>query len=143
MPVTVYVSPSEWRYVSALYTIAEFEREKMTAKGVKPQEASRHMVTKVLRPLEDYAAGRMGKAATISRMMDILERDFGFSSEEEADRVAEAVARIVDEVGRVKGRQPEHIFDFIESLRYALLGFFRGYLVPGLKEPNSHGGETA
>lgn len=140
MSVTVYVPPSEWPYISALKTIAEFEAKKIKERNEDPREASRHAATRVLRPLEDYVMGRLDTAATVAKMVDILERDYGFSDEEEAKKLTEAITTLVREVGRVKRVKPEHVFDFLDSLRYALLGFFRGYIVPVLKEPKPNTG---
>jgi hypothetical protein len=140
MGITVYVSPKEWRYITALKTIAEFEAGKVKRSGQSPRQVSRYAATRVLKPLEDFVMGRLDKASTVAKMVDILERDYGFDDEEEQRKVTEAIVRLVDEMERIKRWSPEHVFDFLDSLRYALLGFFRGYIVPQLKElPSSQG----
>jgi len=134
MPVTVYVSPREWLYVSALITLANFERKKIVEKGKNVKEVSRYEVTKVLRPLEDFVLDKLDRLAVIARMMDILERDYGFSSEEEREEITKSVVRLVEKVAAVKKHEPERVFDFLNALRYALLGVFRGYVSPKLHE---------
>jgi hypothetical protein len=132
LPVEVYVHPGEWLYIQPLIVLANHLRRR----GVKPnpRETSRHEVTKYLQPLEDFVQDRMGRTATISRIMDIVERSVGFGSEEEREEVSRAVVRLVDEVAKYRSRAPESIFDFLRALRYALLGIFYGYISPKLYE---------
>lgn len=134
MPVTVYVSPKEWSYVSALVTLARFEYKKIKEKGVDAKSVSRHEVAKVLRPLEDFVLGKLDRVAVIARIVDILERDYGFSDEKEREEIVESVTRLVNKVASVRRREPERVFDFLNALRYALIGVFRGYVSPKLHE---------
>ena len=127
--IEVPVSGREWRYLAPLSVIAEFMREKWGEAG-RSERVSRYRITKVLRPLEDYAMGRLDKAATISMMMDILERDYGIDSEEEKTRLVDAVRTLVEEVDRVRRFDKDRVFDFINGLRYALIGIFKGYYKP-------------
>lgn len=132
MPVEVYVRPSEWLYIQPLIVLADH----LKRRGVvpNPRETSRYEVTKYLKPLEDLALGRMGVAATISRIMDIVARNVGFSNDKESEEVSKAVVRLVNEVAKYKSTSPETVFDFLQALRYALLGIFYGYISPKLYE---------
>lgn len=134
MPVEVYIPPDEWVYVSPLLEIAQYMKKNLKKKEEDPRKASKHEVTKLLRPLEDLALERHGKIATISRIMEILERDFGFEEEEERENIASQVKTLVDEVVERKRREPESVFPFLKNLRYTLIGVFRGYVSPLLEE---------
>lgn len=123
MPVQVEVPPSEWSYVYPLKEIALYMKRRKAA-------ASRHDVTHWLSIVEDYVTEGLGKAAAVARVLEDFERRFGFSGDDERDRVGEMVARIVDKVYAFKWREPEKVSQFIKTMRNVVLGVFFGYIEP-------------
>ena len=123
MPVQVEVPPSEWRYVYPLKEIVKYM--KAHSRG-----ASRHDVTRWLGIIEDYAMRNLARTATIARIMQDFERRFGFNDDDEKNKVAEMVKRIVDIVYSFKWREPEKLSQFIKTLRNIVLGMFFEYVEP-------------
>ena len=123
MPVRIEVPPSEWRYVYPVKAIVEYMKK-------HGPEASRHDVTHWLSIIEDYVTQNMGKAATVARVMIDFERRFGFSDSSERDQVAKMVAAVVDQVSRIRWKEPEKLSQFIKMLRNLTIGIFNGYVDP-------------
>lgn len=133
--IKVPVPPREWPYISSLKELADFLRRGYDRQERNPYSISKYEITKALRPLEDFAVRRYDKVATIARIMEILERDVGFESDDEREKISGAVVRLVEQVSIRRSREPDTIHDFIKNLRYALIGIFRGDLDPYLHEP--------
>jgi len=123
MTVQIEVPSSEWAYVYPLKEIAIYMKS-------RSKSASKHDVTRWLSIIEDYVTQNLGKSAAVARVLQDFERRFGFSSEEERDRVAEMVKRIVARVSIVKWKEPEKLSQFIKTLRNVVLGIFFGYIDP-------------
>ena len=126
----VIVSPKEWEYVGPLRTLAWAVRRKLQARGFNPRSVSRHAVAKILASLDDFAAGRADKSSTAAKILDAFERAYGFADEGESRQIANAVSRLLDEVEKVREREPERALAFVRQLRIAMLGIARGYIYP-------------
>lgn len=126
----IMVYPSEMRYVKPLETIANYIRQRTESARV-----SRHHIARIFNPLEEFLAGKSGKADTFARIMDLFARHYGFSNESERSEVAEAVAELIDYVAVRKSIDPVGAFKTLRNMRVLLIGLSIGLLAGVSFEP--------
>jgi len=123
---TIYVTPFEYGIIKPIKDIADYMRNKL---GERIKEVSDHHIARIFPVLEDLARGEELKTTAIAKIMALLERHFGFSSEEEKNEVGKAVATLVDKVAMLQVVDPIGVFKLLRSLRLLLIGFVRGRIV--------------
>jgi len=125
-PQTIYVTPFEYGIVKPIKDIADYMRGRL---GERVREVSDHHIARIFPVLEDLARGEELKTAAVAKIMTLLERHFGFRSEEEKNEVGKAVATLVDKVVMLRNMDPVGVFKLLRSLRLLLIGFVRGRIV--------------
>jgi len=122
----IYVTPFEYGIIKPIKDIADYMRRRL--KG-EVEEVSDHHIARIFPVLEDLARGEELKTTAIAKIMTLLERHFGFGSEEEKNEVGKAVATLVDKVVMLRAVDPVRVFKLLRSLRLLLIGFVRGRIV--------------
>jgi len=123
---TIYVTPSEYGIVKPVKDIADYMRKRLEA---RVGEVSDHHIARIFPVLEDLARGEELKTTAVAKIMALLERHFGFTSEEEKNEVGKAVAMLVDKVVMLRSIDPVGVFKLLRSLRLLLIGFVRNRIV--------------
>ncbi|MEM3662866.1 MAG: hypothetical protein QXI68_04690 [Sulfolobales archaeon] len=123
--IRVYVYPSEMSYIRPLETIAKYIRDKTEGGRV-----SRHHISRMFEPLEEFLSGVGGKSDTIASIMDLFARHYGFDSEQELVKVTEAVVSLVDYIAMQKSVNPTRTLTFriLKKMRVLLIGMVTGIL---------------
>jgi len=122
----IYVTPFEYGIIKPIKDIADYMRSRL---GERVREVSDHHIARIFPVLEDLVRGEELKTTAIAKVMTLLERHFGFSSEEEKNKVGEAVATLVDKVVMLRAVDPVRVFKLLRNLRLLLIGFVRGRIV--------------
>jgi len=122
----IYVTPFEYGIIKPIKDIADYMRNRLKE---RVEEVSDHHIARIFPVLEDLARDEELKTTAIAKIMALLERHFGFSSEEEKNEVGKAVAALVDKVVMLRVVDPVGVFKLLRSLRLLLIGFVRGRIV--------------
>ena len=121
----IIVTPFEYIVASALKTIADYITTRAKSRGI---EVSDHDIARMFPVLEDYLQGREMKTTAIGRIMEIYARNFGFTNNEERERVEKAVVTIIDKISIIRAKEPTRAFKLVRSLRVLLISLVRGWV---------------
>jgi len=122
----IYVTPREYSIVKPIEDIAKYMKKRL---GERIEDISDHHIARIFPVLEDLARGEELKTTAVAKIMTLLERHFGFDSENEKNEIGKAVATLVDKVVMQRTVDPVGIFKLLRSLRLLLIGFVRGRIV--------------
>jgi len=125
----IYVSPYEWGLVEPIKTIADYMRKRL---GNRIEEISDHHIARIFPTIEEFLRGGL-KVSTIAEILRDLERHFGFSDDEEKEKVNIAIARLLDRLEFMRRRDPVRVFKLVRNLRLLLIGFVRGRITLPVK----------
>jgi len=121
----IYVSPYEWGIIEPLKIVADYIRSRL---GGGVVEVSDHHIARIFPVLEDFVQSIELKSTAIAKIMDVFEKHFGFTSNEERERVCEAIGRLIDKLSAIRAKEPVRVYKLVKSLRVLLIGFVRGKL---------------
>jgi len=121
--IRVYVYPSELNYIRPVETIAKYIRDKTEGGRV-----SRHHISRMFEPLEEFLSGVGGKSDTVASIVDLFARHYGFDNEQELVEVTEAVVSLVDYIAIQKSVNPTRTFRILKNMRVLLIGMVTGIL---------------
>lgn len=120
----IYVSPYEWGIVKPLIAISEYIKKRLKGRSREP---SRYEITRIFRPLEEYLRGEL-ETSVIALIMDDFARHYGFTSEEEKEKVQEAVIEVVNWLGKARQRDPIRVYKLLRNIRILLIGLVKDYI---------------
>jgi F0F1-type ATP synthase alpha subunit len=112
--VKLQVPPSEWRIIKPLLDIASFERSKI--KDIEGR-ISKHKIAKIFKVMEDFVSGKELESTAHAEVIGILADEFGFSNNEEKEKINVAVANLLDELARIKRRDPVRAWYLVRAFR--------------------------
>jgi len=122
----IYVSPYEWNIIEPIKTISEYIKNRLKD---RIREVSDHHIARMFPILEDFIQGRELKTTAEAKIMYAYERHFGFTNEEEKEKVNIALARLIDRLAMLKAKEPVRVYKLVRSLRTLLIGFVRGKIM--------------
>jgi len=121
MPQYIFVYPHEFKYISPLKRIADY------IKSRDSKEVSRHHITRLFDPLEEFLQSRR-KMTALAKVMEQFARHYGFKDEKERAEVEKAVCELLDWLAIERSKDPVGIFKTLRELRTLLIGLVYGYV---------------